>query len=130
MVHRRIQRADEVLLEQHRLTSAQARAVRTLGRAGKPLLMSELAARLDVVARSATSLVEELEPMGIVARRRGTADARQVLVALTERGDALLPELVDRHGRAVAGVLEGLDDAEIAVLADLLGRVAHGPSDE
>ena len=50
------------------LTFAQARALRLLARAGEPVRMGELAARLEVVPRSATSMVDALEAAGLVER--------------------------------------------------------------
>lgn len=129
VAHRRIQRADEVALLPSGLTCAQARAVRSLARLDRPLPMSELAAVLDIVPRSATSVIDELEPMGLVERHPDPADGRRVLVKLTEHGQALSPALRDTHGRAVASVLAPLSQAEIAVLADLLQRVAHTPDE-
>ena len=127
VVHRRIQRAEEARLAQHRVSPAQARLIRTLARLGRPLQMSELAAALDIVPRSVTSVVDELEPMGLVVRQRGDGDGRQVFVSLTDDGQAIVSELVDLHGASVATVLGGLASHEIATLADLLGRVAHAP---
>jgi DNA-binding MarR family transcriptional regulator len=128
VVHRRIQRADEALLASHQLSPAQARAIRTLARAGQPMQMGELATRLDVVPRSATSVVDELEPLGLVTRQREPNDGRRVLVSLTDRGGALAPQLVDIHGSAVASVLGELTATEVRTLAILLDRVAHGPA--
>ena len=127
VVHRRIQRAEEARLAHHRVSPAQARLIRTLARLGRPLQMSELAAALDIVPRSVTSVVDELEPMGLVVRQRGDGDGRQVFVSLTDDGHATVAELVDLHGASVAAVLGDLAPHEIAMLADLLGNVAHGP---
>jgi DNA-binding MarR family transcriptional regulator len=42
-----------------------------------------------------TPLLKRLEERGLVTRRRSTADERQVLVALTDRGRALQAEAAD-----------------------------------
>jgi DNA-binding MarR family transcriptional regulator len=125
VVHRRIQRADETMLRPHDLSAAQARAIRSLGRLDRPVLMSELAAVLDIVPRSATSLVDDLEPKGLVQRRPDASDGRSVRVSLTRRGRATLPTLRDLHGQAVATALAPLSGEETVLLADLLRRVAH-----
>ncbi|MCU1367151.1 MAG: MarR family transcriptional regulator [Ilumatobacteraceae bacterium] len=129
VVHRRVQRADEVSLHTHGVTSAQARVIRSLARLDRPLQMSELASMLDIVPRSVTSVIDELEPMGLVERRPDPTDRRAVQVALTARGAALSPTLQDLHGRCVASVLTPLTAEEIVVLGDLLQRLAHTPAD-
>jgi DNA-binding MarR family transcriptional regulator len=122
-----MQRADEQALEPVGLTCAQARVIRSLARLDRPLQMGELASVLGIVPRSATSVVDELEPMGLVERHPASADRRGVQVDLTAQGRAVSPELRDLHGRAVASVLTPLSVDEIAILADLLRRVAHTP---
>ncbi|MCU1391701.1 MAG: regulatory protein MarR [Ilumatobacteraceae bacterium] len=92
--------------------------------------MSELAAMLDIVPRSATSLIDELEPLGLVERHPDPTDRRCVRVTLTGEGRAAGPQLRAMHGRAVASVLTPLTTAEISILADLLHRVAHTPVDD
>ncbi|MFI6515051.1 MarR family winged helix-turn-helix transcriptional regulator [Spirillospora sp. NPDC050679] len=67
------------------LTPAQARALRVItGHA--PLRMVDLADRLDIVPRSATTLVDALEEAGLVARRPDPANRRSLLVEPTEAG--------------------------------------------
>ena len=65
------------------LTYAQARLLRTIAAASRPLRMSELAAGLGIVPRSATTTVEALETAGFVVRLPDPDDRRSVLVALT-----------------------------------------------
>lgn len=130
VAHRRIQRADEASLVPHGLSCAQARVIRSLARRDRPVQMSELASILDIVPRSVTSVIDELEPMGLVERRPDPADRRAVNVVLTRRGAAISPTLQDLHGRCVASVLSPLSPQEIVVLGDLLQRVAHTPDDD
>ncbi len=130
VVHRRIQRADEAALRPVGLSAAQARALRSLARLDRPLQMGELAAILDIVPRSATSVIDELEPMGLVRRSAAKNDGRCVHIELTAKGRRLSVTLRELHGRAVSEVLGPLDAADIAVLDDILRRVAHTPVDD
>ena len=50
------------------VTWAQVRALRTVARCGGPVRMSELADRLGIARRSATSVVDELVERGLVGR--------------------------------------------------------------
>src|ERR1700680_4169165 len=56
-----------------------------------------LAERLQIEPHSAVELVNRLERRGLMRRRRGTADRREVLVRLTARGERLLRRLSEPH---------------------------------
>lgn len=92
----RLRRASRRELEPLGLTFGQARALRLLARAGGPVRIGALAARLEVVPRSATTMVDGLETAGLAIRRAAPDDRRSVLVSLTPAGEALL----ERLGRA------------------------------
>ena len=89
----RLRRASRAELQPLGLTFGQARALRLLARAGQPMRIGELAAQLEVVPRSATTMVDTLEAAGLVARQADPADRRSVLVGLTDCGAALLERL-------------------------------------
>jgi DNA-binding MarR family transcriptional regulator len=108
------------------LTFSQARVVRVLGRADGALRIGDLAARLEIVPRSATSMVDILEAAGLAVREPDSSDRRSVLVSLTPAGRALL----DRMGlarRASAEALFGkLDEPQLARLHELF-EVLNAP---
>lgn len=106
-----------------RVTWGQVRALRTVARAGRPMRMSELADALHVARRSATSVVDDLERHGLVARGRDGDDRRAVTVTLTDRGHATLGELREGRRAAARRVLDRLTDAELTTLRDLLARL-------
>ena len=89
----RLRRASRAELQPLGLTFGQARALRLLARAGGPMRIGELATQLEVVPRSATTVVDALEGAGLAARQADPADRRSVLVGLTDRGAALLERL-------------------------------------
>ena len=117
----RLRRGSRAELEPLGLTFGQARALRLLARAGAPLRIGELAARLEIVPRSATATVDALETAGLVARQADPLDRRSILVCLTATGD----ELVTRLGRARRASAEALfarlDRPQAEQLRDLLG---------
>jgi len=100
----RLRRASRAELEPLGLTFGQARALRLLSRMGESVRIGELAARLEVVPRSATTMIDTLEGAGLVARRADPTDRRSVLVGLTDHGAALL-ERLSRVRRASAEAL-------------------------
>ena len=59
--------------------------------------VGELAMRLFLKPHSAVGLVDRLEEGGLVTRKPSPVDARQVLVALTRRGEAVLRKLSVVH---------------------------------
>ena len=122
----RLRRASRAELRPLGLTFGQARALRLLSRAGEPLRIGELAARLEVVPRSATATIDALESAALVARQADPVDRRSVLVCPTERGIALLARLGDVR-RASAEVLFGrLSAQQREHLLELLAVVNEG----
>jgi DNA-binding MarR family transcriptional regulator len=68
------------------LSSAKYTVLSRLARAGEPLTLSELAARVCCVRSNMTQLVDRLEAEGLVRRVDDPADRRIVRAALTPLG--------------------------------------------
>lgn len=101
------------------LTYGQARLLRLVAEAAQPLRMADIAARLEVVPRAATSMVDGVERSGLVARRPDPGDRRSLLVELTPAGQRLLEEIADARAESARHVLGGLDDAQRAQLLEI-----------
>jgi DNA-binding MarR family transcriptional regulator len=87
-----------------------------------------LASQLSLLPSRLVTLVDELEQLGLVERRRNAADRRNYALQLTEAGeDAIqaIGRVATQHG---ADFLEPLDQQERRQLHDLLTRIAahHG----
>ena len=122
---RRLRRGSSVQLAPLGLTNAQARVLRIVASAGRPLRMADIAAQLEVVPRSVTTMVDGVEGAGLVVRGIDADDRRSVLVSLTAGGHALL-ERLERARRATAEeIFGGLTPAERSDLARLLGTLCH-----
>lgn len=83
-----------------------------LVRAGKPLSLSDLAARLSCVKSNMTQLVDRLEGDGLVNRVDDPADRRAVKAAITEAGKAKAAAgaaEIDRLNGALAATLRAED---------------------
>ncbi len=74
------------------LTFAQARALRALVDGG-PMRIGDLAGLLEIVPRSATTRVDDLEAAGLVTRRMDPDDRRSVIVVATKEGRDLVARL-------------------------------------
>ena len=118
--NRRLRRASGPELDRSGVTPSQLRVLRVLAGVGSPLRVSELARRLDVIPRSATSVVDLLEERGLVERRPDPDDRRATLVALTPSGTGVLGALRDRRAAGLAELLGRLTDDEQAELVRLL----------
>ncbi len=95
-----------------------------LARAGGDLRMTELAARALISRSGMTRRVSRLVQEGLVRRANADADARGVVVALTEAGVARLTETAPVHVRGVSELFVAqLDDQQLAVLKNTLDKV-------
>jgi DNA-binding MarR family transcriptional regulator len=103
------------------LTFAQARVLRVLGRADGALRVGDLAARLEIVPRSATAMVDLLEGAGLAARQPDPVDRRSVLVAPTDAGHALLARMSEARREGAVALFGTLDEAQLAALQEILG---------
>jgi DNA-binding MarR family transcriptional regulator len=61
------------------------------------ITISELAERLQIRHHSAVGLVNRMVAQGLLSREPATDDRRQVYIALTPRGDALIEQLGAAH---------------------------------
>ena len=89
----------EAAAEQAGLTPQQHQALLTImGFPGREQIsIGELAERLQIRHHSAVGLVDRLVTQGLVTRQHGTSDRRQVYIALSEHGLALLETLSAAH---------------------------------
>lgn len=120
---RRLRRAAHHELGPLGVTPAQLRALRTVDGCGAAIRMSELADRLHIARRSATSVVEELVDRGLLERQADPDDRRAVEVAVTAAGRRLLRRVQERRRSAARRLLTRLSPQELAELGDLLRRL-------
>lgn len=66
---------------------------------GEPPTIGEVARRLHVVHHSAVELADRLEEQGLIQRRKGSVDRRQVLLVPTAKGERVLRDLSVHHRR-------------------------------
>jgi DNA-binding MarR family transcriptional regulator len=91
------------------------------------LTVSGIGVRLSLESSSITPLVKRLEAMGLVVRRRGTEDERQVFVELTDSGHAVrektgcLADALAAHSGMQSAELENLND-QVCKLRDSLSK--------
>jgi DNA-binding MarR family transcriptional regulator len=95
-----------------------------LALAGGELRMTELAGRALISRSGMTRRVARLVDEGLVRRANADADARGVVVRLTEAGMARLVETAPIHARGISELFVArLEDEELAVLEKALNKV-------
>ncbi|MFI6676273.1 MarR family winged helix-turn-helix transcriptional regulator [Kribbella sp. NPDC050470] len=119
-----VRRQRRALKQDVDVTHGQFRLLRTLDHAGQPLRPSELANQLGIVPRSATTVVDDLEAAGLVARRPDPADRRATLVALTPAGTKVLTTIRRQRRDAMVSLIERLTPTEQSTLLHLLTRLS------
>lgn len=99
--------------------------LRTLDQSDQALRLSELATRLGIVPRSATSVVDDLEAAHLVARHPDPDDRRAILVTLTPAGTEVLTTIRRTRRDAMVTLVARLTPEEQATLHQLLTRLAQ-----
>ncbi len=105
------------------LSFGKIRALRRI--AGRAMPMRELAALLGVDPPNLTTVVDDLERMGLVERQAHPTDRRVKLVAATDSGMELARRAEEILARPPAGLSE-LPAADLDVLGEILSRVRGG----
>ncbi|MGW5424046.1 MarR family winged helix-turn-helix transcriptional regulator [Streptomyces sp. NPDC003943] len=125
---RRLHRLHKRYLEPVGITPAQFRLLRTVAHYEEPPRMADLAARLEVVPRAVTSLVDGLEAAGRVRRVPDPTNRRVVRIELTDAGRDTLRELRSARRGAAEDILAPLTVEQRKVLGGLLSAlVDQGP---
>src|SRR6266849_2884205 len=118
-----MRRLDTDLERETGLALADFDVLAQLAAAQSPLRMTELADRALISRSGMTRRVARLVDEGLVRRDNAAADARGVVVALTDAGVARLAETAPVHVRGVSErFLAQLDDQELAVLKNALDK--------
>jgi DNA-binding MarR family transcriptional regulator len=119
-----IRRLDVDLTRKTGLSLGDFDVLGQLANAGGELRMSELAARTLRSRSGMTRRVDRLVEEGLVRRTSAEADARGVVVALTDAGIARLAETAPVHLRGVVELfVSQLTDKELAALKAALDKV-------
>ena len=119
-----IRRLEVDLAQATGLALADFDVLAQLARSGGELRMTDLAARALISRSGMTRRVARLVEEGLVRRANAEADARGVIVALTDAGLARLTETAPVHLRGVSELfLAKLDHRELAVLQNALKNI-------
>lgn len=120
----RLRRSEKKELVPFGLTFAQARVMRIVGQAEEPMRIGDLATRLEIVPRSATTMVDGLEKAELVERKADRRDRRSVLLALTPQGHGLLERLAKARRASAHALFSRLTPEDQLALLELLQTLA------
>ncbi|MEU9375078.1 MarR family transcriptional regulator [Streptomyces sp. NPDC048255] len=128
---RRLHRIQKRHLEPLGITPAQSRLLRLVSHfdGGEPPRMADLAARLEVVPRAVTTLVDGLEAAECVRRAPDPANRRVIRIELTETGRATLRRLRNARTDAAEEILAPLTADQREVLGGLLNALTDAPAE-
>lgn len=125
-LNRRLHRIQKRQLEPIGITPAQARLLRAVAAYDEPPRMADLAARMEVVPRAVTTLVDGLESSGWVRRAPDPTSRRVVRIEITEAGRETLRALRTARRSAAEDILAPLDADQRDVLGGLLSTLVDG----
>ena len=109
-------------LAQHDITFSQYQHLRQLWREDG-LAQVELSRRIGIETASSTAVIDQLEKLGFIRRKRDVADRRRIIVNLTSSGRTLEKPL---DGCAIAVNLRarsGLTNAQVASLFETIEKI-------
>jgi|1186.fasta_scaffold33910_2 DNA-binding MarR family transcriptional regulator len=109
-------------LEEMGVTVPQALTIQHLAAAGGRLTLRQIGQECDMLASTATGVVDRLEQHGYVRRERDRDDRRVVWVQLTEEGAALQSRL-PAFGTRIGSAFTVLSVSELEQLLDALRRI-------
>ncbi|HEY4456882.1 MAG TPA: MarR family transcriptional regulator [Pseudonocardiaceae bacterium] len=120
----------EQVLTKHGLRRGEFDVLTALRRAGEPytLIPSELAETLMMSRAGMTNRVDRLEEAGLVERALDPADRRSFLVAMTEKGRAVIDETMTEHAANLKRLVSGLSRQELEALDLALRTLLRGLS--
>ena len=96
-----------------------------------PQTVSALAERLDVHASTMTRMCSRLVARGLVARTPSALDRREVVIELTDIGQGLVNEVMEKRRREIDSVVRRMspeDRDRVVTALHLFSEAADGPA--
>ncbi|OLP45304.1 MarR family winged helix-turn-helix transcriptional regulator [Rhizobium oryziradicis] len=127
-LHEQLARNIEAVMQSYGLNSSSFDVLATLRRAGSPYQLppSDLWATMMVTSGTMTNRIDQLEKQGLVQRLPNPQDRRSLLIALTDKGFALIDKAVTGHVANQHRLVSMLPPEQQAALDDLLRQFLAG----
>lgn len=107
---------------QNELTWAH-RKILLMIESGGPQKMSAIARQISVTMSGATAVVDKMVQAGLVTRELSPSDRRVVLIAISEKGRALMSDCVARQEKCFESVLDRLSPDKQTELLESFERI-------
>ena len=117
--------ASLVIRQRPRDISLTAASTLTALERNGPRRLTQLALGEGIAQPSMTTLVGQLEGLGLVERHNDPSDGRVVLVAITREGSRYLRAARRQISDRISGLLGELPAREVATLRDAAGALRH-----
>ena len=111
------------LLREHALTPAQYNVLRILRGEGKPTPILEIAERMLTATPGITGLIDRLEKLELVNRRRCEVDRRVIFVAISAKAEEMLRGLDQPMAELQQRLVSHLGQADLRTLIRILDKI-------
>ena len=122
--HRLQTEADRAVQQAAGITAAQSAVLALVARARGEATQRAVAMQLGINESAVTAMTARLIAQGLLERRRDPDDARAWRLALTQGGEAAMKRIARPFGAINARIERRHSDEELALLADMLERIA------
>jgi DNA-binding MarR family transcriptional regulator len=116
--------AGDLLAAEEGLTSARWQVLGAVALAGRPLTVPRIARRMGLTRQSVQASVNRLLGDGLVQAAENPDHRRSPLIRLTDVGRARYEQLQRRQVRWINELARGLDPADVATAARVLGELS------
>ena len=114
------------LFREYGLTNSQYNVLRILQGEGKPLPALEVAQRMIQAVPAITGLIDRLEKLGHVVRRRSEEDRRVVYIEITKTGRQVLSKIEKPLNELHQETLGHMTRKDLSGLSQLLEKASSG----
>ena len=108
-----------------KLSAPQLRAICVIGR-NENIRMKDIADRMELTTGTVTVMIDRLQQMGLVERRRNESDRRSYKILLSEKGRRYFDEHRKRQRELVRKLANKLSDADRETAERVLEGFIHG----
>ena len=107
------------------LNAIQFMTLLLVGETAVGVSVKALRERLAIPGSSLTFTLDSLEKKHLIKRRRSSQDRRQWLLSLTEKGERLYAEMLEKESEAVGPSLVGFTEADTEAFLRISGEISR-----
>lgn len=126
-LHRKMWEAEWAKTQENGLSSNQAIMLMILNEKG-PLQAKDFMGVLGLSSGGVTVISDKLAELGFIRKTKDDRDRRAVNLEITERGRERIPHLRQDWVQVMETIFSPLTDAEVAMLAQLFGKLVDAQS--